>query len=256
MATRNAFPQNTQQHPSSSLSGTWSTTGQAGFSTQSVGYGEIKIHPSGKPWVVYSYGTPTDWYYGLLNVTSFDGNSWVQVGANNFAVGLWTTLAFTAAGIPFVAYGDNSFRATVMSYDGTTWGNVGNPSFTAGETYHPHMAMSPSDQPYVVYEDGSGYSYSVSVMKFDGSSWGYVGAKHFSNDWGQNPVIEFSPGGEPYVAHGGAATVMKFDGTSWVLVGNAGFSPWPVDSISLAFNASGEPYVAFGDGNNGCREWQ
>ena len=229
------------------LNGTWQITGTAGFSANSNTWcAQLKIHPSGMPWVVYS--APSK-----MNVMNYNGSSWASVGQTNH-FGDFSTLAFSSTGTPFVAFRDNP-KVSTITYDGTNWGYLGIRGFSGGDNYHSHISMSPSDQPYVVYQDCA-HSSKASVMKYDGTSWGYVGTAGFSSGC-FNPVIEFSPAGEPWVAYSdgyyGKASVMKFDGSSWVYVGNAGFSAGPMDSISLAFSATGQGYVAFSDGANGWK---
>ena len=235
--------------PSSSLlNGSWQVVGTAGFSASNGCWAQLKTDLSGKPWVVYS-----DWPGSLaINVMNFNGSTWTSVGQTGHT-GDFSTMALTSTGVPYVAFCEFTTEwASVLSYNNSTWDYTGNPSFSAGVCYHTYIAMSPSDEPYVVYQDAANSS-KLSVMKYNGSAWDYVGLPGFTAYWGDNPVMGFSPSGEPWVACGNLATVMKFDGTSWNLVGIAGFSQGFMDSISLAFSPSGQAYVAYSDGANGWK---
>ena len=67
---------------------------------------------------------------------------------------IYTSLAFSPSGQPYVAYEDYGkfiMKATVMKFDGTNWVNVGNAGFSAGEADYISLAFSPSGQPYVAY---------------------------------------------------------------------------------------------------------
>ncbi len=243
---------------SSFLNGTWQVVGTAGFSANPAYWAQLKTNLSGQPWVVY-----VDFPGSLaINVMNFNGSTWTGVGQPNSFVGDFTTMAFNSTGSPYIAFCDDTQSschewASAISYNNSDWSYVGSPHFSAGGCYHPYVAMSPSDEPYEVYQDPVNSS-KLSVMKYDGSAWNYVGSPGFTADFGLNPVIGFNPAGEPWVAYcdiwnGYKATVMKFDGTSWDLVGISGFSQGIMDSISLAFSPSGQAYVVFSDGANGWK---
>ena len=180
---------------------------------------------------------------------------WKNVGNEGFSAGLavYTSLAFSPSGQPYVAFQDwgDSKKATVMTFNGTNWVNIGSAGFSAGVAYDESLAISPSGQPYVAYMDGM--MGPATVMKFDGNSWINVGIEGFSAGEATWISLAFnSIDGQPYVAfqdwgHSKMATVMKFDGINWVNVGNAGFSGAEADWTSLAFSLTGEPYVAYED---------
>ena len=63
---------------------------------------------------------------------------WLNVGIENFSGGEadYTSLAFSPAGQPYVAYKDyvNLKKASVKKFNGTSWIDVGIPGFSAGES--------------------------------------------------------------------------------------------------------------------------
>lgn len=191
------------------------------------------------------------------NLTSPSVNGWVNVGNPHFSAGeaIYTSLAISPSGQPYVAYSDvaNSYKATVMKFDGNNWVNVGNAGFSAGNAQWESLVFNPVDgQPYVAFRDDA-HSSKTTVMKFDGTNWVNIGIAGFSAGGTSWQSLAFSSSGQPYVAytdygHSLKAVVMKFDGTTWVNVGIAGFSASDAECESLAFSPSGQPYVAFSDG--------
>ena len=228
----------------------WQFTGDYAISANPAEWVTIAVDNWNQPYVCYA-DVP-----GTLNVNvlTFDNNTWSQVGQAGFTSGTFVSMALDNLGVPHVALCENHHpmvdQTSVMVYNGVNWVYLGNEWFSAGNSYHTSIDISPTGQSYVVYQDAANSS-KLSVMKYDGS-WTNVGPAGFSAGFSRNPVIKFSPAAEPYVAfqdwaNNGKATVMKYNGSAWALVGNAGFSPGEMDSISLAFSPAGEPYVAFSD---------
>ena len=56
-----------------------------------------------------------------------------------------------------------------MKYDGTSWVIVGNAGFTADTAVYTSLAISPSGEPYVAYQDWAN-SLKATVMKYDYST--------------------------------------------------------------------------------------
>jgi hypothetical protein len=228
----------------------WITLGGYYFSQGKAFHGRLAISPAdNKPYYAFSDGANSN----KATVMKFEGSAWVTVGITGFSttIGNYLSLAFNPAGEPFVAYQEYvgssiSNKATVMKFNGTNWVIVGNAGFSSGYTEYESLAISPTGEPYIAYEDWDS-SQKASVMKFDGTNWIYVGSQGFSANGVQYTCLAFSPSGEPYIAFNstGGATVMRYNGSNWVNVGNEGFSSGPIISLNLAFNPSGEPYVGF-----------
>jgi DNA-binding beta-propeller fold protein YncE len=173
---------------------------------------------------------------------------------------VYTSLAFSPNGTPYVAYEDYSHtdKATVMEYSGTGtsgWVTVGLPGFSANTATFESLAFSPNGTPYVAYRD-AGNGQKATVMEYNGGSWVTVGSAGFSANTATQESLAFSPNGTPYVAyddfgHSNKATVMEYNGASWAAVGSAGFSAGVAGSESLAFSPNGMPYVAYEDAGNG-----
>jgi hypothetical protein len=100
----------------------------------------------------------------------FDGANWVTIGSAGFSAGGsdGTSIAFNAAGEPYVGYADSavSARATVMKFDGAAWVNVGTPGFSVGKSNYASLAFSPSGIPHLAFVD-VGNSNKATVMKYD-----------------------------------------------------------------------------------------
>ncbi len=231
----------------------WQNVGQSGFSDGGVGYTSLAFSNADEPYVAFK-----DYAHSAkASVMKFNGSSWVFVGQPGFSSSnvnyLYTTLAFSNTGEPYVAFRDNtnSNKATVMKFDGSSWVVVGQPGFTAGGAAYTTIKFSGNGTPYLGYVDDFN-SNKASVMKFDGTAWVNVGTPAFSTGIISWLTFEFSNSDEPFVGfwdntYGGKATVMKFDGTNWVNVGQPGFSAGEARDNSLAFNTTGEPYLAYSD---------
>ena len=180
--------------------------------------------------------------------------NWAVVGRAGFSQydPWYISLAFDAAGTPYVAYqdGGNGYKATVMKYNGSSWETVGTAGFSAGNTEFVSLAIS-GNTPYVAYQD-FGNGGKATVMKYNGSSWETVGTAGFSAGDIGNISLAFDDAGVPYVAYsdcgnGNKAVVMKYNGSSWETVGTAWFSEGYASTISLALDDTGAPYVAYRD---------
>jgi hypothetical protein len=255
-----AFPQVSGDHSSSLPNGTWSITGQAGFSADQASSCELKIHPSGMPWVAYwHWGYP--YSHSYTNVMAFSGSSWASAGPDSISDGYFVSLAFSSSGIPYVALAEYSNapsaenQASVKSFDGTAWNYTGNRYFSQGECWHIRIAMSPADQPYVAFQDVA-HNNELGVMKYDGTSWVYAGSPAFSGEWGRSPFIAFNPAtDEPWVTSQ-SRKVWRFDGSVWTVVGGTPFTQNWIDSISMAFTPSGQAYIAYCDGGTAGTGWK
>jgi sugar lactone lactonase YvrE len=196
---------------------------------------------------------------------ALSSGAWAAVGSAGFSAGeaVYTSLAFSPNGTPYVAYEDYSHtdRATVMEYNGTGtsgWVPVGSAGFSANTAQYESLAFSPNGTPYVAYRD-AGNGSKATVMEYNGGSWVTVGSAGFSANTATQESLAFSPNGTPYVAyddfgHSNKATVMEYSGTGtsgWVPVGSAGFSAGTAGYESLAFSPNGTPYVAYDDAFNG-----
>ena len=164
------------------------------------------------------------------------------------SIQLVLTFAFFPLAEAQPGFYDDLYKFSPLDY---LWMNVGNPEFSAGEAYYPSLAIHPSGEPYVAYQDMAN-SGKATVMKFNGSNWVNVGNAGFSAGACDFTNLSFSPSGSLYIAfedngHSNKATVMRFDGNNWVNVGNAGFSNGESNYLSFAFGPAGEPYVAYRD---------
>ena len=184
--------------------------------------------------------------------------NWAVVGRAGFSpdFAAYTSLAFDAAGTPYVAYADWSKdeKATVKKFSGSSWETVGTAGFSAGEVYYISLRFNDAGVPYVAYCD-AGNGQRATVKKFNGSSWETVGTAGFSAGDIGDTSLAFDDAGVPFVAYQDGSydfktVVMKYNGNSWETVGTAGFSRDKAFDISLAISGN-TPYVAYRDAGNG-----
>jgi hypothetical protein len=180
---------------------------------------------------------------------------WMDAGNAGFSPGevYFTNLAFSPAGIPYVAFEDKSCnrKITVMRLIDKFWDCPGPSCFSEGGVMYPDIAISPNGDPYVVYQDAI-KSYKATVKKLVGADWLTVGIPGFSADEADYTSLAINSDGVPYVAYSDKgnswkASVMKFDGNNWVNVGLPGFSAGSVLYLCLELDVSGVPYVAYSD---------
>ena len=137
----------------------------------------------------------------------------------------YTSLAFSQAGEPYVAYGGDTesfpIKAAVFRFDGDQWVNVGVNGFSIGAAHGTNLAFNPANgQPYIAYSDGM-LSFKAVVKRFNGNEWVDVGTPGFSVDIMDQPSLAFDQEGKPHVAfidYGNnlemKATVMMYDSSA------------------------------------------
>ena len=150
----------------------------------------------------------------------YNGTNWVNVGAPGFSAGFITynSLAISAAGTPYVAFGDNGYngRARVMKFDGTNWVNVGSPGFSDSTIDYLSLALDASGTPYLAFQDMG--TLKATVMNFNGTSWVNTGTPNFTAGTAQWISMAINQIGKPYVAYqdypnSQKATVATLNGT-------------------------------------------
>lgn len=228
----------------------WVNYGNADFSAGGTAYNELYIDPnSGNNYVAYqdqAYGNKATVYK-----MSSTPSTWSPVGSVGFTSNSAYCLALiTYLDTPYVAYSDNDFKATVMTYSAGSWSVVGNAQFSAGMIFSTSLAVNPSNGTlYVAFSD-EGNSGQATVFTFNGTTWVNLGITGLAT--GDSPNISLAYNNGLYLAYTSGSnevTVAEYNGTSWVNVGSADFSVVGVDGLSLSFNGS-TPYVGFSDANN------
>lgn len=201
---------------------------------------------------------PTGYVLNNLDCNDNNANStaWSNTGSTGFSQygATYTAIAVDAAGIPYVAYNDNTTKGSVQKYSGGAWSYVGTQHFTAGQAEFVSLAINSSGQLYMAYRDNG---YKASVMRYNGSSWVNVGSAQFTLGGATYTSLVLDAASTPYVAfrddyylYPNKATVMKYNGSSWVAVGSPGFTSGTVTYTSLAIDGSGTLYLAFSDNAN------
>ena len=195
-------------------SGAWVPAGPTtGFSN--VTNVSLAFDKAGTPYVAYNDGN----WGEQLSAVSFNGSSWVRVGAQGFSATsvYYPSLAIDSAGTPYVAFEDTDSAhegVCVMQFSGGTWSFVGQQHMSAGTAYDVSLALTPSGTPYVAYVDGN--PGPATVKRLSGGSWVPVGRTGFSGGDVGYTTIAIDSSGVPYVAyqdsslHWNFATVMRY----------------------------------------------
>ena len=191
--------------------------------------------------------SPLDYIWKYVGSPDFNGSAYFGM---NFALG--------SDGTPYVSYGIQTGYTTylpgVEKYDGNQWAFVGSHPFGSGYYGYSSLAISPSGEPYLAFEECSPYCH-VSCMKYDGNDWVYVNSQgDMLGGDAKYLNMAFSPAGQPWVAFSEVSdslkvSVKKYDGTQWSYVGQARFSETYTNWNCIAFNNSGEAFVAYTFGN-------
>ena len=200
----------------SSGTNTWVPVGATvGFSGAGASNVSLAFDKVGTPFVAFTdgsfgnresvmtYTVPTGWQY--VGGQGFSGSSVAYI-----------SLVVDSSGVPYVAYGDAAvpgMMASVMKYSGGAWSYVGNRFLTSpGIVFGVSLALSPTGNPYVAYQDGT--NGPATVVQFSGGSWIPVGRTGFTGGEAQDISLAIDSNGTSYVAyedflHGGFATVVR-----------------------------------------------
>lgn len=240
----------------SATTGDWELLGSTTFSGNNASDLSLAIY-NDMPYIGYKDGDS-----GKINVSKFDGISWVNVGAAGFSPGTVgdLSLAIDNLGVPYVAFSDNNNnnKTTVMKYASLAWETVGVAGFTTTGTSMQSLAIDSNNVPYVAYQmSGADYSNKGYVSTFNGTSWDLI--KSGPNDAATfglatyiNLVIDSNDtlflGFKDQTASNGTS-VMSFDGTSWSYLGSAGFGS-NSDNQNLIITNNDVLYVVYRDRSN------
>lgn len=193
---------------------------------------------------------------GLAAVT-FNGNGWVDVGANPFTTnGFYARFTLDGA-MPYAAYQDPDATdfASAMAFADPSWAPVGTPGFSATSSYDTSIAVI-AGVPYLAYRHWIPTDYFVRVETYSAGAWQPLGATDF-------PTLD--PSHAKLVAYGADLflvyvdksttnlTVMVYSGSSWTTLGGVGFADIACGFVSIACVDirvdDGQPFVAFKDGS-------
>jgi hypothetical protein len=208
----------------------------------------LAISQGGGVFVTYCVGLP-----GAVNVLTFDGTNWVNVGSTVATSGHSPALAFDQAGNLYVAFADdsNAGQLTVEKWTGSAWSVVGGGAVSPATVDSVSIGIDSSGRIFVSYEDNS-YGNQGSAFVWDGATWSRLGPQGFTGTTVANISLAMDLYGNPWVAYmdagvGERATVMEYRGGAWEQVGNRGFTAGWADSLQMVISPSGTPYVGYAD---------
>ncbi len=214
----------------------------------------------------------------------FTGTTWAELGgsgsgggvSNNSGTSRNLSLAIDPSGNPVVAWEDNTngdFEIFLRRWNGSGWIELassatgGGVSNTATDSLSVSLALDPSGNPVVAWDELNGGIREIHLRVYNGVAWveiaGSATTGGISNTGAQStdPSMKVDASGFPLVAWqeatgagGDEIFLRRFDGTSWIeLTGSAtaatgglSNSPGtPSTEAALAFSPDGNPVVAW-----------
>ncbi|QEI04970.1 DUF4214 domain-containing protein [Pigmentiphaga aceris] len=160
------------------------------------------------------------------------------------------SLGVTSSGDMYLAYADGG-NVNVLTRIGNAWSPISNSLFSSSGNVD--LVMSPTDEPYVSFVQGSDASFTV--QKWVGNSWQDVGSASLPNVDREQSKLSFAADGTPYLAvvdrESGVLGVLRYDSgsTTWQRVGASGVGTLGMGGFDLKIGASGTPYVSFSNGD-------
>ena len=288
---RSSRPSPTPTHtPTRIGSGTWEEVGPGSASGGGIssnnGYSSdpsLAMSPDGFPCVAWN--DTSDGGTWQIYVLCWNGYSWGEIGSgsasgggisNNDRTSYQPSLAFSPAGLPYVAWqdSDRDEEIYVRHWDGFAWREVGSGSASSGgisnnsgHSEHPSLGFDPDGAPYVTWYDQTSGDWQIYVRRFSGSAWDEVGAGSASgggisnsSGFSDHPSLAIAPDGAPYIAWSDYTNgeyqiyIRRFNGTIWEEVGLGSASGGGISSssgssvgASLAFTPDRVPFVAWAD---------
>ena len=214
--------------------------------TGSVGtFCSLAISPSDTSYI--SYYDATNQQLKIAN--RLGGLGWTKtvVDNNPTDVGKYSSLKFTPAGQPAIAYLDDTVNyLRYAEYDGSTWTKTSVATTVIG---HISLAFNPAGQPTIAYGDTS---FALKLAKYSGSGWSTSTVE--TSPVAQNVSLYYSHAGQPTIScyYGGPSDLYlySYDGSAW--------HEEAVDSVgivgqfsSLKYTPQGLPSISYYDSTNG-----
>lgn len=189
-----------------------------------------------------------------LNVKSFDGKGWSQVGKPDFT-GVYSPvfdLATDNEGTPYVAYrcvkkGTTGEKAWVEKFDGKQWVPVGPDAISTGSVNDITLSFDNNNKLYCAFADYK--RQKLAVMTLENNSWVEIASPQDAATCDEI-TLKFTKANMPVICfadtkNGKKVTVKTFDGTQWKLTGNAPASDKEGKYISMSLDSKGNPVVAY-----------
>ncbi|MGN6416383.1 MAG: hypothetical protein ACTHMC_02745 [Pseudobacter sp.] len=208
----------------------------------------LSITTTGKAYTAY------DNTMNGLNVKSFDGKSWAQVGKPDFT-GTHSPifdLATDQEGIPYVAYrcvkkGTTGEKAWVEKFDGKQWVAVGPDAISTGSVNDITLAFDNNNKLYCAFADYK--RQKLAIMQLDNNNWVELASPQDQSTCDEI-TLKFTSTNVPVICYadtknGKKVTVKSFDGTKWTLTGSAPASDKEGKYINMSLDSKGHPVVAY-----------
>ncbi|MDF2193421.1 hypothetical protein [Paraflavitalea sp. CAU 1676] len=189
-----------------------------------------------------------------VNVKTFDGKSWGNVGKPDFS-GAYATMidiATAADGTPYVAYkcrkkGTTGDLAYVEKYNGKEWETVGGGPVSVGSINYITLAFDNNNKLYCAFADYKRGRLAVSQL--DNNAWVELASPQDQATCDEITLL-FTKANKPVICfadskNGKKVTVKTFNGTQWDLTGAAPASDKEGRYIHMALDSKDQPVVAY-----------
>ncbi len=232
---------------------------------QNADFPAVAIDPSGNPIVTWSEsdGTSRNIYAKKLV-----GNTWIQLGtfldANTNQDANKPDIAIDSSGNPIVIWSESdgtSRNIYAKKLVGNTWTQLGTAAFLDANTDrnadYPQIAIDPSDNPIVVWEESDGTSTNIYAKKLVDNTWTQLGTAAFldatANRNAYSPDIALDPSGNPIVTW-----FEGIAGLESIYVKQLIFDTWTQQGTILNTNANARavtPTITIGSDGNPIVTW-
>ncbi len=225
----------------------------------------IAIDSTDSPIVTWSENTSN---LKSIYVKRWNGSAWVQLGSTVLDVFQSTnadtpSVAVNSSNFPVVSwqeYDGNSFNIYVKKWNGSAWVQLGSTFldiFQSLDAYNPSVALDPSGNPVVSWDEFDGASLNVYVKRWNGTAWVQLGSTFLDVNTdrnARNSSVKVNSSGNPIVSwseDNGTSDdihVKSWNGSSWVQLGSTSLDVNTSLSAfypSIGVDSNGNPTVAW-----------
>ncbi|WP_252949809.1 Ig-like domain-containing protein [Pseudoalteromonas shioyasakiensis] len=233
--------------PMFSIDPTWEYVGKANFTNNSVDRIKPVYDKNGILHVAYTYQNNGANY---VEVMKYSNDEWVSLGDTYIAqarISSPLSISFNSQNIPYIAYNDVDYNATVQKYENDSWQKLEGGPLTSSYALHTVLQFDSADNLYLAFQDLDVSSRAIGIHKWDGDSWSMTTITASSSLNLHSIKLAFDSINTPYIAYNGNdgtnyLNVKKLVDNNWVNVGSDNFED-RVTFVDLEIH-NDVPYIA------------